>query len=135
MIDENKLIEEINDYCSEFDESLEENESFDGYNIKSICMSTIADILDLIRDQPKVGEWIHFTKRPCDEEEKEMYGGDEMLDCPLPEHEQEIIVTDGEYVWIDTFMYDDTEGGCYLDSGNEMIGLAWMTKPEPFKGD
>ena len=58
MIDERKLLEKINDYCSEFDESLEENKSFDGYNIKSICMSVIAEILDLIQDQPKVGEWI-----------------------------------------------------------------------------
>lgn len=63
MIDEKKLIKKINDYCSEFDESLEENESFDGYNIKSICMSVIAEILDLIQEQPKVGEWIPVEEK------------------------------------------------------------------------
>lgn len=63
MIDERKLLEKINDYCSEFDESLEENKSFDGYNIKSICMSVIAEILDLIQDQPKVDEWIPCSER------------------------------------------------------------------------
>lgn len=122
MIDEKKLIEDLRKYADELGTVRGEIELANG----------VLKAISIVNEQPKVGEWIHFTKRPCDEEEKEMYGWDEMLDCPLPEHEQEILVTDGEYVWIDTFMYDDTEGGCYLDSGNEMIGLAWMLKPEPY---
>lgn len=55
-----------------------------------------------------------------------------MLDCKLPDDEQEIIVTDGRYVWVDTCIVND---GYELDSGHDWIEdvIAWMPLPEPFR--
>ena len=54
------------------------------------------------------------------------------LDCKMPDDEQEIIVTDGKYVWADICIIDD---GCALDSGNDWIEdvIAWMPMPEPYR--
>ena len=62
-------------------------------------------------------EWISFT-----------FDEDGMLNCPLPDEEEEILVSDGKDVWIDTLMEDN---GYYLDSGREFRGLAWMQLPKP----
>lgn len=123
MIDENKLIEKINDYCSEFDESLEENESFDGYNIKSICMSTIADILDLIRDQPKVGEWIPVEERLPNEEEFEKYY------CRNHYAAEFIVMIKGANK--PTSLYYK-EGVWFDDDNNDYDVIAWQPLPEPY---
>ena len=54
-----------------------------------------------------------------------------ILLCPLPDDEEEILVSDGVSVWLDAFMNDDE---CYLDCSNrELIGLAWMPLPEPYR--
>lgn len=81
--------------------------------------------------------WIPFTQREMDEEEREYCGTEEgfMLDCPLPEEDEEILVTYANgTVDVDTFMRDGNE--CYLDSGNELVteAVAWMRKPEPYHG-
>lgn len=71
----------------------------------------------------QVMRWIPFVSE-YDEEEKQ-----EMLTGTIPEDEQEILVTDGKSVWLDTFMY---EGEFYLDSGSELVStaVAWMPLPE-----
>lgn len=121
MIDEKKLIEKINDYCSEFDESLEENKSFDGYNIKSICMSVIAEILDLIQDQPKVGEWILVEERLPNEEEFEKYY------CRNHYAAEFIVMIKGANR--PTSLYYK-EGVWFDDDNNDYDVLAWMPLPE-----
>ena len=93
----------------------------------------------LLNELPKHNGWIPFTDRELTEEEKEHYGEDVecMLDCKLPEEDEEILITykfKGElYVNTDTFMRDGSE--CYLDSGMEFIteAIAWQPLPEPFK--
>ena len=52
--------------------------------------------------------------------------------CPIPEVDEEILVTNGKYVWMDTFIeYGD---GYALDGSHEFDeGLAWMPLPEPYK--
>lgn len=62
-------------------------------------------------------EWIPFT-----------FNDDGLLDCPLPECDEEVLITGGKDVWIDTLMEDN---GYYLDSGCEFRGLAWMPLPKP----
>lgn len=55
-----------------------------------------------------------------------------MIDCELPDDEQEIIVTDGRHVWVDTCIVND---GYALDSGHDWIEdvIAWMPLPEPYR--
>lgn len=84
--------------------------------------------------------WIPFTQREMTEEEKEFFDEEDeiyMLDCPLPEEDEEILVTykfkDELYVDMDTFLRDAF--ACYLDSGKDLVteAIAWRRKPEPYK--
>lgn len=83
--------------------------------------------------------WIPFKQREATEEEKEFYGEEckYMLDCQLPEEDEEIFVTyrwkDGFYVGNDIFLKDGCE--CYLESGREFVteAIAWQPLPEPYK--
>ena len=83
--------------------------------------------------EPKT-EWIPFTKRPLTDEEKEEYPDwVYILDCPLPDDGQEILLSNGKYVWTDTFFND---GGCYLDGGDDIDeGMAWMPMPTVYQGE
>lgn len=91
------------------------------------------------KDGLNASGWIPFTQREMTEDEKESCEVEEgyMLDCPLPEEDEEILVTySNGTVDVDTFMRDGHE--CYLDSGNELVteAVAWMRKPAPYqKGD
>lgn len=81
-------------------------------------------------------QWIPFTKRPLTDEEKADFPRHkEILNCPLPDDGQSILVTDGSTVWKDEYYYDFE--GCYLDSGCELVteATAWMPLPKPYKGD
>ena len=93
--------------------------------------------ISVIQSQPKTNEnWIPFKLRKADDEEREHFGCDEVLDCQLPDEDQEILISyKSGYVGVDTFMYDD--GGWYLDSGCEFVteAVAWMPKPEIYKGE
>lgn len=101
-----------------------------------ISVKSALDIVDrLAAEQPK-GGWIPFTEREMDEEEKENFGEElgYILNCPVPEDGQEILVTySNGYVGEDTFLKDGQE--CYLDSGREFVieALAWQPKPEAYK--
>lgn len=80
--------------------------------------------------------WVPFQQRELTEEEKAFYGKDikYMLDCKLPEEDEEILITYASgIVGIDTFMRDGSE--CYLDSGNDFIteAIAWQPIPEPYQ--
>lgn len=82
-------------------------------------------------------QWIPFKTRPLTEEEKEEHPEwDFILDCPLPDDGQRILVNikykGHEAVQLDEYYDDD---GSYLDSGYE-IGTeanAWMPLPEPWR--
>ena len=80
--------------------------------------------------------WILFTERKTDDEEKDVYGCDYMLDCKLPDDEQEIIVSYANGS-VDTDIFMEYDNKCYLDSGCEFVNeaVAWMPLPEPYKGD
>lgn len=81
-----------------------------------------------------MSEWIPFREREADEEEKEMYGTDYMLDGKLPDDGEEIIVTySNGLVSTDVFARDGYE--CYLESGVELVygAIAWMSLPEAYK--
>lgn len=111
MIDEKKLIELLEDEIK-----YQKENGFTKSEVKGLEYA-----LKLVKMQPKVGEWIPFTLE------------DNFLNCPLPEEDQEILVTDGHSVWTDTFCRDGDD--CYLDGGYEFVAevTAWQPKPEPPK--
>ena len=50
----------------------------------------------------------------------------------LPDDGDEILVSDGKYVWEDTFSHDNY--GIGLENhGDIEDGMAWMSLPEPYK--
>ncbi len=94
------------------------------------CKQYIA-IENLPSAQPEP-KWIPFTKRELTAEEQEEHPEwCYIMECPLPDDGQEILVSDGRRVWQDEFYVDDD--GCYLDSDSDFDGCAWMPKPEPYK--
>lgn len=80
--------------------------------------------------------WIPVKYHELTEEERKkcLFSADikYMIDCELPDDEQEIIVTDGRHVWVDTCIVND---GYTLDSGHDWIEdvIAWMPLPEPYR--
>lgn len=84
-------------------------------------------------------KWHNITE---DEREQEGYPKEwlTMFDCPMPEDEQEILVTvqgskrEGRYVEKDICYVDD---GYSLDSGYDWIDdiVAWCELPQPYKGE
>lgn len=108
MMDEKKLMKEIKDAINDG--------RFDGYKPAAVLFG----VCDMIWEMPKADKWIPFT-----------FGEDGVLDCPLPDVDEEVLVSDGVYVWIDTLLSDS--GGYYLDNNGDFTGLAWMPLPEPWK--
>lgn len=78
--------------------------------------------------------WIPFTRRPMTEEEQKDYPNCTFIfDCVLPDDGDEILVSNGRFVWMDTFCTDID--GCYLDGGDDIDeDMAWMPLPKPYKG-
>ena len=80
--------------------------------------------------------WIPVTYHVATDEEREEMclpdGIAYILDCPMPDDEQEIIVCNERYVWTDTCMIDE---GYSLDSGNDWCGdvVAWMPMPKKYE--
>ena len=79
--------------------------------------------------------WIPFTRRPMTEEEQEDYPNCTFIfDCDLPDDGDEILVSNGRFVWTDTFCNDID--GCYLDGGDDIDeDMAWMPLPKPYRED
>ena len=74
-----------------------------------------------MRKGETITTWIPFT-----------FDEDGTLNCPIPENEEEVLVSNGEEIWLDTFINDRYE--CWLDNTNsELEGLAWTKLPEPQK--
>lgn len=109
MIDEKKLIAEIREKIRP--------ESF-GEQCNSL--DVIYAMLQLIDEQPKVGEWIPCLKwMPCN--------------ARLPKYGEDVEVTtkDGDR------LIGHYAGGCWYDSidGNYIRVAAWKEPSEPWKGE
>ncbi|MGF6375039.1 hypothetical protein M2140_000073 [Clostridiales Family XIII bacterium PM5-7] len=105
MIDEKKLIEELNSIPLE--------------NI--VTADVLKQAIEVVKKQPKVGGWIPFK---WNDEECSMW--------VLPEKNQKILVTDGYNVWTDIWKHCCL--GVWLESGNIDKAKAWMPYPERYKG-
>ena len=81
--------------------------------------------------EPQVGGWIPVTYHtPKDKDEDMLYAY--ILDCPMPEEGQEILVSFNGIVDMDVCCYDE---GWYLDNRGDWMDVdAWQPLPEPYKG-
>lgn len=77
------------------------------------------DSLKLIKKEV-TSKWIPFT---FDEEG--------ILNCELPDVDEEILVSDGDSVWQDTWC--EADEGYELESGIEIEDLAWRQLPKPYE--
>lgn len=107
----NTIIDAIRDYVSyrEFDSLPSENEIF----------GAMALLRKLVNKADSF-EWIPFT---FDEEG--------VLNCELPDVDEEILVSDGDSVWQDTWC--EADEGYELESGIEIEDLAWRQLPKPYE--
>ena len=106
------------------------------YCVDGICREAEELAIKALEQEPK---WIPLIKRPMTDEEQEYYKewsdieGAMMFNCPLPEDGQEVLVSHGGYVYIDTFCEDD--GWCDFEGVNIDNVEAWMPLPEPYKAE
>lgn len=119
MIDETKLINELCNYFISM-------ECPDGRGINDMAISAydegIYDAIHTIEHQPKINDWIPFT-----------FGKDGEFNCKVPDEDEEVLVSDGKDVWLDVFSHD--EHGYFFEWKGDFKGMAWMPKPEPWKGE
>ena len=87
--------------------------------------------------------WIPIKTRPMTEEEKEHFfeyadsrcdDTYTILDCPLPDDGQEVILSVNGYVSTDIFCRDSADG-CYFESYDIDDVNAWMPLPQPYKAE
>lgn len=93
----------------------------------------ILNVVDTYEEEP---QWNELRFRELTPEEKEDYATYDWF-CMvenLPEYGEEVLVTDGASVWIDSF---DVDGCIYLSiTDSEIDGVtAWMPLPEPYTGE
>lgn len=101
-------------------------------------LEMIEQIKDDLEQDEKENGWIPVKYHQISEKERaeEFLSKDiqYMLDCKMPDDEQEILVTNGETTWKDTCFIDSN--GYYLDGGYDWIDItAWQALPEPYEED
>lgn len=94
--------------------------SYDENKIYGIASRGYLEILQELVDKADSFEWIPFT---FDEEG--------VLNCELPDVDEEILVSDGDSVWQDTWY--EADEGYELFSGIEIEDLAWRQLPKPYE--
>lgn len=98
-------------------------------------------VIDTIKKAPTVptfGQWIPVPWHESTDQEREKYNLPNsmvyMLDCLLPDDDQEILITTNSGDVMQDINYIDD--GYYLDSDYDWINvLAWMPLPEPYKAE
>ena len=89
-----------------------------------------------------MSNWIPIKTRLMTKEETEHYFEHidqrvddtyTILDCPLPEDGEEVLVSWGNNVCVDIFVRDTD--GCYFEDRDIDEVTAWMPLPEPYKAE
>ena len=78
----------------------------------------------------EVIKWHYVVSRPSTEDEFEVFGYEYMWDGVTPEDEETVIVSDGETVWVDMWMYygDDDYN---FESVSDLKEFYWASMPKP----
>lgn len=87
------------------------------------------EIIELIGEQPIAQQWHKLTFRPTTLEEKEFHPNWTKIAENLPNLGEDVFVTNGTEVWVDSF--DEDDDGVYL-SGTDIefeYVVAWMEIP------
>lgn len=116
----------MNNFKSKLDDLLDE--------LERCCASQHFEIADDIRAkihklmENNIPQWHKLTFRPTTLEEKEFHPDWTEIVENLPNLEEEVLVTNGTSVWVDSFDVDDSlylsESGYEVDSD-----IAWMEIP------
>lgn len=107
-------------------------------NCKGVLFNRCMDITWVNELPPaKPNQWIPLKTRPMTDEESTFYRdwaeyGIELFDCPLPDDGQEVLISWGGNVCIDTFVRDDRDG-CYFEGVDIGDVEAWQPLPKPYK--
>lgn len=77
-------------------------------------------------------KWTRFISRELNDEEAECYGNmyQFIWDCPIPDEDEEVLLTDGQTIWTEQWI-DYGDGQCLENSDPE--GLYWMPFSELLK--
>ena len=119
MIDEKKLIEEL-EKIFETDEE----------NIDCTLSDFAYHVFDCIKAQPKIGEWI-----PCSERLPEMHREDMEAEGEYYMISNPVIVTEGQQIYIAEYEADmDYRYGWHSLDGEDYDNIiAWMPLPKPYR--
>lgn len=101
----------------------------DGYEPTTEEFLNSMNLLKDLANKADSFDWIPFT-----------FNEEGILNCELPDIGERILVSDteamfdDESIWIDS--WDSPDCGIYeLESGMDLEGLAWMSLPNPYKGN
>jgi len=72
--------------------------------------------------------WHYFEVREASEEEQKEFGCGWIYCGELPEDGQDILISDGASVWIDTYVNYDEPG---IEKGELASCIAWAPLPDP----
>lgn len=109
--------------------------------LEVVGVATIEQLPSVKLQEPKT-DWIPVTFRPMTDEEKKDCAEcteydeedfDTILNCPLPEDGETVLITDRlGNVEVDTFI--DDGDGCYFECNCDMEDVkAWMPLPKPYE--
>lgn len=88
---------------------------------KSLLTRAADAIQELTAEQEQ--RWIKIKR-------KQLTPWSYVMDCKLPDNKQEVLVSDGQSIWIDTFN-KDPEGLSFRYGGTEIEKLWWQPLPQP----
>lgn len=112
--DELHYYAEKKDYLSSLTKEINDTEQ------KVSMMKEFLGHLKWIKQECTTSKWIPFT-----------FDKEGVLNCELPDVDEEILVSDGDSVWQDTWC--EADEGYELESGIEIEDLAWRQLPKPYE--
>lgn len=123
MIDEKKPIKEIEKRINFWKDRAATEESEFGAKLKMVMAAEATKILDMVNNQPKVGEWIPCSERPP--EYTSNYLVTVMIGSPF-----------GAYKEVRSAIYNTKTGWCVYKSADEIANvIAWAESPKPWEGE